>query len=120
MWQPDREVIYLELKMSEVKEALPVAPSIKFRAIVKDVWLSDRDSEVLALIAIFKKDKGHAPTFRQIAAQCCNDSTSEACASIKFLLDKEVIARFAVGKYRIGVTRSFRVLKTIKLKVVNG
>jgi len=116
----DREIIYLELKMSEIKEALPIAPSIKFRAIVEGIWLSDRDSEVLALIAIFKKDRGHAPTFRQIAAQCTDRSISEACDSIQSLLKKEVIARFAVGKYRIGVTRSIRVLKPIKLEVING
>jgi len=118
--QRDREIIYLELKMSEIKEALPIAPSIKFRAIVEGIWLSDRDSEVLALIAIFKKDRGHAPTFRQIAAQCTDRSISEACDSIQSLLKKEVIARFAVGKYRIGVTRSIRVLKPIKLEVING
>jgi len=118
--QRDRKVIYLKLKMSEVKEALPIAPSIKFRAIVEDTWLSDRDSEVLALIAIFKKDKGYAPTFRQIAAQCCDRSISEACASIQSLLDKRLISRFAIGKDGIGVTRSIRVLKPIKLEVING
>jgi len=92
---------------------LTVAPSIKFRAIVEDVWLSDRDSEVLAFIAIFKKDKGYSPTFRQIAAQCCDRSTSEACDSIKSLLNKKLI-------YAFGVTRSIRVLKPIKLEVVSG
>jgi len=118
--QRDREIIYLELKMSEIKEALPIAPSIKFRAIVEGIWLSDRDSEVLALIAIFKRDKGYAPTTRQIAAQCTDRSISEACGSIQSLLKKEVIARFAVGKYRIGVTRSIRVLTPLKLEVING
>ena len=106
--------------MFEVKDALPIAPSIKFRAIVEDVWLSDRDSEVLALIAIFKMDKGYAPTFRQIAAHCCNDSISDACGIIKFLEDKKVIARFVSGKYGTGVTRSIRVLTPLKLEVING
>jgi len=64
--------------MFEIEIAPAIAPSIKFRAIVEDVWLSDRDSEVLALIAIFKKDRG------------------------------------------VGVTRSIRVLKPIKLEVING
>ena len=99
--------------MFEVKEALPVAPSIKFRAIVEGIWLSDRDSEVLAFVVIFKKDKGYSPTFRQIAAQCTDRSISEACGSIKVLLGKKLI-------YAFGVTRSIRVLKTIKLEVVNG
>jgi len=99
--------------MSEVKEALPIAPSIKFRAIVEGIWLSDRDSEVLAFVVIFKKDKGYSPTFRQIAAQCTDRSISEACASIKSLLDKKLIHAF-------GVTRSIRVLTPLKLEVING
>ena len=99
--------------MFEVKDALPIAPSIKFRAIVEDVWLSDRDSEVLAFVVIFKKDKGYSPTFRQIAAQCTDRSISEACDSIKSLLDKKLI-------YASGVTRSIQVLKPIKLEVING
>ena len=118
--QRDREIIYLELKMSEIKEALPIAPSIKFRAIVEGIWLSDRDSEVLAFLVIFQKDKGHAPTFRQIAAQCCDRSISGALSGIKSLLDKQLIARFAIGKDGVGVTRSIRVLKPIKLEFING
>jgi len=116
----DRAVIYLGIKMFEVEIAPAIAPSIKFRAIVKDVWLSDRDSEVLAFIAIFKKDRGYAPTFRQIAAQCCDRSISEACASAQSLLDKRLISRFEIGKDGIGVMRSIRVLKPIKLEVING
>jgi|GEM_PF-1522299 len=116
----DRAVIYLGIKMFEVEIAPAIAPSIKFRAIVKDVWLSDRDSEVLAFIAIFKKDRGYALTFRQIAAQCCDRSISEACASAQSLLDKRLISRFEIGKDGIGVTRSIRVLKPIKLEVING
>jgi len=106
--------------MSEVKEILPTAPSIKFRAIVEDVWLSDRDSEVLALIAIFTTDKGYAPTTRQIAVQCCNRSNSEACTSIHSLLNKQLISRFEIGKDRVGVTRSLQVLTPLKLEFVNG
>ena len=118
--QRDREVIYLGIKMFEVEIAPTVAPSIKFRAIVEDVWLSDRDSEVLAFLVIFQKDKGHAPTFRQIAAQCCDRSISGALSGIKSLLDKQLIARFAIGKDGVGVTRSIRVLKPLKLEVING
>ena len=106
--------------MFEIEIAPAIAPSIKFRAIVEDVWLSDRDSEVLAFIAIFKKDRGYAPTTRQIAVQCCNRSISEACASIKSLLDKRLISRFAIGTDGVGVTRSIRVLKPLKLEVING
>ena len=106
--------------MFEIEIAPAIAPSIKFRAIVEDVWLSDRDSEVLAFIAIFEKDKGYAPTTRQIAVQCCDRSISEACASAQSLLDKRLISRFEIGKDGIGVTRSIRVLKPLKLEVVNG
>jgi SOS-response transcriptional repressor LexA len=91
-----------------------VAPSIRFRAVVEGVELTDRQSDLLVFCILHTLKKSLPPTVREIMAGMGLQSP----APVQQHLD--TLRVLGVVNWQIGCARSLKITADVKLEIIGG